>query len=73
MKMSARRMRDLKNSGNGTNIWVTDSDSVSITKLRASDGTLPGTYNVGINPRGVIFDGTNVWVVNYDSNTITKL
>ena len=56
----------------GANIWVTNSGSVSVTKLRASDGTVLGTYNVGLNPRGVVFDGTNIWVVNYDSGTITK-
>jgi len=56
----------------GANIWVTNSGSVSVTKLRASDRTVLGTYNVGLNPRGVVFDGTNIWVVNYDSGTITK-
>src|SRR5574337_64298 len=33
----------------GTNIWVTNSGSVSITKLRASDGTVLGTYAVGLD------------------------
>ena len=56
----------------GANIWVTNSGSVSVTKLRASDRTVLCTYNVGLNPRGVVFDGTNIWVVNYDSGTITK-
>ncbi|HHT9123327.1 MAG TPA: YncE family protein, partial [Candidatus Wunengus sp. YC63] len=31
----------------GANIWVTNSGSESITKLRASDGTVRGTYAVG--------------------------
>jgi len=56
----------------GANIWVTNSGSVSVTKLRASDGTVLGTYNVGLNPRGAVFDGANIWVVNYDSGTVTK-
>src|SRR3989304_8020470 len=56
----------------GANIWVTNSGSVSVTKLRASDGMVIGTYAVGFAPRGVAFDGTNIWVVNYDSGTVTK-
>jgi len=57
----------------GTNIWVTNSGSVSITKLRANDGTVLGTYAVGFIPRGVVFDGSNIWVANSGSDSITKL
>src|SRR3972149_1485893 len=53
-------------------LCVTNSGSVSVTKLRASDGMVIGTYAVGFAPRGVAFDGTNIWVVNYDSGTITQ-
>lgn len=57
----------------GTNIWVTNSGSVSITKLRASDGTVVGTYAVGFIPRGVAFDGSNIWVANSGGDSVTKL
>jgi len=44
-----------------------------VTKLRASDGDLQGTFNVGDSPEGVAFDGANIWVANYDDGTVTKL
>src|SRR3990167_5102591 len=57
----------------GANIWVANSGSNNVTKLRASDGIVLGTYAVGYNPIGVIFDGDNIWVANSNSNSITKL
>jgi len=57
----------------GANIWVSNSGSNSLTKLRANDGALIGTYAVGPLPRGIVFDGTNIWVANSGSNRITKL
>jgi len=45
----------------------------TIRKLRASDGDLQGTFNVGDRPNGVAFDGANIWVTNYNSDTVTKL
>jgi DNA-binding beta-propeller fold protein YncE len=44
-----------------------------VTKLRARDGTILGTFGVGSGPRGVAFDGANIWVANHDSNTVSKL
>ena len=44
-----------------------------MSKLRASDGNLQDTFNVGYFPRGVAFDGANIWVANYGSDTVTKL
>jgi len=52
---------------------VTNHDSYTVTKLRASDGNLQGTFNVGQGPRGVAFDGTNIWVANSGGNTVTKI
>src|SRR3989338_6431574 len=57
----------------GDNIWVANSGSNNITKLRASDGTILGTYAVGFYPDGVAFDGANIWVANSGSNNVTKL
>ncbi|HZW91764.1 MAG TPA: hypothetical protein VFF64_02220 [Candidatus Eremiobacteraceae bacterium] len=56
----------------GTNIWVANSGSGSVTELLASSGAVVGTYSVGGNPQGVAFDGTNIWVAN-GSNSVTKL
>jgi len=57
----------------GANVWVTNQGSSSVSKLRASDGTVLGTFAVGTLPAGVAFDGANIWVANYGSNTVSKL
>src|SRR5205085_747178 len=57
----------------GASIWVTNNGSNNVTKLRASDGALQGTFNVGAKPVGVAFDGANIWVANLSSNSVTKL
>jgi len=61
----------------GANIWVTNQFSDSVTKLRASDGAVLGTYAVGKDPFGVALaitpTGLNVWVANFGSNTVSKL
>jgi hypothetical protein len=55
----------------GANIWVASGGSNNVTKLRASDGTVLGTFPVGVNPTGVAFDGANIWVAG--GNNVTKL
>ena len=57
----------------GQNIWVTNYGSHSVSKLRASDGSVIGTYPVGKFPRGIVFDKTNIWVTAYGDNKVTKL
>jgi YVTN family beta-propeller protein len=57
----------------GASIWVARFNSNNVTKLRASDGTVLGTYPAGSNPEVVAFDGANIWVVNYGGNNVTKL
>src|SRR5271170_7130022 len=52
----------------GTNIWVANGKSNSVTKLLASTGAVVGTYGVGGYPWWMAFDGTNIWVVNENSN-----
>jgi DNA-binding beta-propeller fold protein YncE len=32
-----------------------------------------GTFSVGANPLGVIFDRADIWVANAGGNTVTKL
>ena len=56
----------------GTNMWVSNSLSNTVSKLRTSDGTVLATIGVGVNPQGLAFDGTNIWVAN-GSNTVTLL
>ena len=60
-------------SYDGTNVWVANTDSDTVTKLRASDGAVLGTFAVGSHPVGVTVDRANVWVVNGQSDNVTKL
>ena len=46
----------------GANIWTANRGSGTVTKLRASDGQLLGTFNAPIEPYGIAFDGENIWV-----------
>ncbi|HKE58386.1 MAG TPA: DNRLRE domain-containing protein, partial [Pyrinomonadaceae bacterium] len=57
----------------GQNIWIAHNHNDTVTKMRASDGTLLGTFAVGSAPQGVAFDGANIWVANLNSNDVTKL
>ena len=57
----------------GESIWVVNQVGNSVTKLRASDGTVLGTFSVGSQPEFVAFDGANVWVANTGGATVTKL
>src|SRR6266853_443255 len=57
----------------GSSIWVTNNGSANVSKVRASDGAMLGTYSVGSGPIGVAFDGSNIWVANFNSNNVTKL
>jgi DNA-binding beta-propeller fold protein YncE len=45
----------------GENIWVANTLSSGVSKLRASDGALIGFLTLN-NPREMTFDGANVWV-----------
>ena len=46
----------------GANIWVANSTSNTLSKLRASDGKLLGSFPVDANPGGLAYDGANIWV-----------
>jgi len=56
------------------NIWVANWDGDSVTKIRASDNQIIGTYNVGNGPLGMAVDRDgDVWAVNYSGGSATKL
>src|SRR5204863_524129 len=59
----------------GDNIWVANSGSNNVSKLRASNGApQPGSpFAVGSLPQGVAFDGANIWVTNFSSSNVSKL
>ena len=56
----------------GANIWVANTLSRTVTKLRASDGANLGAFAAGMGPYGVAFDGANIWVANRGSSTVSK-
>ena len=57
----------------GANIWVTNENDDTVTKLRASDGVHLGTFPVGDVPVGVAFDGANIWVANFRDDNVTRI
>jgi len=59
--------------GFGNTVTMTNYGSSNVTKLRASDGQVLGTFAVGLEPGGVAFDGANIWVANLFSNFVSKL
>ena len=48
----------------GTHLWVANSSSGSLSKVRPGDGAVVATYTVGSGPIGLAFDGANVWVTH---------
>jgi hypothetical protein len=50
-----------------------NSGSNNVTRVRATDGVLQGSYPVGMTPIGVAFDGANIWIANSGSDTVNKL
>jgi hypothetical protein len=69
----------------GLNVWIANSGSNNVTKLRASDGALQGIFTAGIapgaavqgvvgsTPFGITFDGANIWVTNINVGSVSKL
>jgi YVTN family beta-propeller protein len=54
----------------GQNLWVTQAGSRTLTKLRPSDATVLGTFDLGANAtagNSITFDGFNLWVSTQDS------
>ncbi len=56
----------------GGYIWVTNANDNTVSKVRACDGTVIGTYPTGVYPNSIAFDGSHIWVVNLSDNTISK-
>src|SRR5260370_37845132 len=44
----------------GQNIWVVSNADQAVSKIRASDGSLLGTFHVGNQPSSIAFDGANM-------------
>src|SRR4029077_627243 len=57
----------------GASVWVTNEESFSVTKVRASDGAVQGNFTVRNAPVGISFDGANIWVANANGANVSKL
>src|SRR6185295_5160973 len=57
-----------------TFIWVANSGSNDVTKIRARTGLVEGhPIEVGGNPQALAFDGTFLYVANYASDSVTRI
>jgi hypothetical protein len=52
-------------------VWVGNRGDGTVSKLRASDGKLLGTFDGYTSAYGVAFDGTNIWLAG--SPYVTEL
>ena len=57
----------------GTNMWVSNNGSNTVSKVQQSTGTVLATVTVGKQPEGLAYDGANIWVANYGSNTVSVI
>jgi hypothetical protein len=55
----------------GQNLWVIQTGSRTLTKLRPSDATVLATFDLGAGAtegNSITFDGLNLWVSTQDSH-----
>jgi hypothetical protein len=57
----------------GTYIWIARQFSDSVTRVRASDGAVSGTFAVGKRPVALLYAGGYVWVANLLSDNVVRL
>jgi hypothetical protein len=59
----------------GANIWTANFADGTVSKVRANDGEILGTFEIGtgFEPYGITFDGANVWISNTAAGSVTKL
>jgi DNA-binding beta-propeller fold protein YncE len=58
----------------GANVWVANQQDNTVTKLRANDGKVLGTFGpLGNGPSNTIFDGENIWISCFQGNEIDKV
>ena len=54
----------------GANLWATDCNAEAVTKIRALDGTILGSFPVRSCSAALVLDGANIWV---GAHNIVKL
>ena len=48
----------------GTDMWITNLSTDTVTRMNPATGVAVDTYATGDRPYGVAFDGTDIWVAN---------
>jgi hypothetical protein len=56
----------------GTNMWVTNKDANSVTKITPA-GVMTNYTGTGTSPMGIAFDGANMWTANSGAASVTKI
>ena len=56
----------------GPYVWVASNGADRVTKLRASDGMVVGSFRAGRHPSGLAFDGSSIWVSNSSGQTVAR-
>lgn len=70
----ATQQNPLGGCSDGTNVWVSNRQSGTVSKFNIVSGAMVGSYSAGSNPLAMCFDGSNVWVTNFTPATsVTKI
>ena len=58
----------------GNNMWVVNTNSNTVSKIRTGDGAVIGTFAAGASPQRAAFDGSNVWITDFTAtNNVQKM
>jgi streptogramin lyase len=60
-------------TNDGTNVWVTNFGTNSVTKITVATHALNEYTGTGNNPCGIVLVGTNLWTCNSGSNSVSKI
>jgi YVTN family beta-propeller protein len=58
---------------NGTQVWVANETSNTVTVINGANGAVVATYPTGITPVGIECDGVHMWIANSNSNTLVEM
>lgn len=57
----------------GTNLWVANSASNSVTKINPVTAKVVNNIACGPSPHSLAFDGAHMWLTNAGANTVQKI
>src|SRR5262245_9638280 len=57
----------------GTYVWIATQFNDSVTRVKATDGLVSGTFTVGKRPVALLYAASAIWVANLLSDNVTKL